>query len=187
MSGSFFRRAGLIAAAFLVLGASAWAQQNPRTTGREDTSGFAITGGYGYEYAGVGVAGEYYQELGGASIGLLLGVGYFPAMSIGGVTTDSSVGFGVGGRLAIGGSSRFVLDVQYGLAGEAAMISGGTRITSSMWGVTGAVGYQFVGSGGFMLLGTIGYTSFVGAPLWTTFLMGSGVVTLNLGLGYKFS
>jgi hypothetical protein len=165
---------------------SALAQESSANEGREATSGIAITGGYGYEYAGFGVAAEWYQHFESLNFGLMLGVGYFPSLTFGTVTTDAAVGFGVGARLAVGGEHRFIADLQYGFAGEAARVVGGSRETAAMWGATLAVGYQNVGRSGFLFQATVGGTWLVGALQWVTDLMGNPLPTINLGIGYKF-
>jgi hypothetical protein len=162
------------------------AQEEVTPESREKTSGIALTAGYGYEYAGLGVAAEWYVSAENPKFGLVLGVGYFPSMTIGTVATDPAVGIGAGARLAWGRNHRFIVDLQYGFAGEAARVSGGIRETADMYGITLGVGYQFLGRRGFVVHGGVGGTWIVGAQPWVTNLMGSLIPTLNIGIGYKY-
>ncbi len=155
--------------------------------GREATPGIAFTVGYGYEYAGTGVAIEWYDTV--PSVGraaLLLGAGYFAPISIGGLETDPGYGVDFGVRIIlVGANHRLIADIEYGFAGEAVKQINGVRTSRAFNGITLAGGYQYIGKAGFVFHATGGVTWIVGADAWITSLMGDSVITLNVGFGYK--
>jgi len=155
--------------------------------GKHETPGFAITAGYGYEYSGIGVAAERYF---GPNIGMMLGVGYFPPVNLGGITTGDAFGVGGGFRFAYGNQHRVIGDVHFGFAGKATRTvtttSGTTSESDTMWGPTLAIGYQFLHQKGFIVHASVGGTYLLIAEDWVKSMMGSIVLTLNLGIGYKF-
>lgn len=155
---------------------------------QESGPGTAITAGYGYEYSGYGVAIEWYFHDEGPDFGVFAGIGYFPPVSILGVTTDGTIGGGVGVRTARGREHRFIADLQYGFAGQAVRetttFTGTTRETATLLAPTAAIGYQLLRRG-LILNATIGVTWLYGADPWVIELMGEYLPTLNLGIGYK--
>ena len=175
--------AGILLAASLLSSVLAFAQEESLKT-REATPGRAITAGYGYEYAGYGAALEYYTD---SHFALLAGVGYFPPVTMGVLQTDPGYGFDFGIRGVFGRHHRFIADLEYGFAGEAVSLISGVRTSKAFNGITAAAGYQFVGGRGFMIQATLGATWLVGADQWINNLLGSPVVTFNVGIGYKTS
>ena len=142
--------------------------------------GLSLTAGYGYQYSGAGASLEVMFKNRNS---LIFGAGYFPASMLGG---SGSPGCGVGLRLAWGDRSRFVWDlVHFGLAGKYEEYSGEYESTT-LWGFTSAMGYQFVGCGGFEFTITFGATIIAIGFDEANAMFGSPVVpTMNLGLGYK--
>ncbi len=155
--------------------------------GKHETSGLAITAGYGYEYSGIGIAAEYYIS---PNTGMLFGIGYFPPVDLGVVSTDGALGIGCGVRFASGTQHRFIGDIHFGFAGTAvrsiATPYGTTKESGTMWGPTLAGGYQFLHSKGFIFQISVGGTYLLLAEDWVRSMMGNIILTATLGIGYKF-
>jgi hypothetical protein len=159
-----------------------WSQNARSSENKED---IALTAGYGYEYAGFGVALENYPV--DSQFGLILGAGYFPPRDIKGVSTDGTFGVGVGLRFVNGDQHRFIADVHFGLAGQAARETttyiGTEKETDTLWGWTFAGGYQYLGQNGFVFQASLGTTYLIGKQ-WAKDLVGDWVPTFNLGIGF---
>lgn len=171
--------------------------ERPRESrGKFETTGIGVGLGYGYQHAGAG--GAVYLYIQGRSpfkLALYGGAGYFPSST----TSESNLemegvwGWAAGGMLLVGGRHRAVLDVSYGLAVHEA---GYHTITSSrygtlyhseydrvVYGITGAVGYEFMAPNGFFVRPTFGITKYTEA------LYFDGAEhdwTVNVTVGFRF-
>jgi len=160
-----------------------------------ESSGVAIGVGYGYQHAGFGgTLYAYLQGTGPIKLALYGGAGYFPSFldhADSGLTLKGSFGWAVGGMILIGGQHRLVLDGSYGLAaaeeGNYSVVGGGSSYSGgyhrTVYGFTGATGYEFMSSDGLFIRPTIGVTRF-NEPLY--FDGSRYAFTLNLTVGLRF-
>lgn len=145
-----------------------------------DRSGLAIQGGYGYQFAGLGGGLFLYRQPSRGAFAVYFGGGYLPG--IGGAS-----GWGVSGgvMLAKGLNHRLVLDANVGLAAwveQYYYYDDGTAQYSrnSVYGFTGAGGYEFMSDRGFVFRATGGVTfAFDYTPLGEIF------PTINLAVGKR--
>ena len=148
--------------------------------GRHETNlGVALSGGFGYQYSGLGASLEWYII---PAVAVVAGGGYMPSTLVGGSGTG---GGGGGARFCFfKGNHRLLWDaVHFGLAGASTV--GGE--TDSMYGLTSAIGYQYLGPKGFLFNGSVGITWLAVAEQWAVDAIGTPVIpTINIGFGYKF-
>jgi hypothetical protein len=168
-------------------------EESRESRGKFETTGVGVGVGYGYQHAGVG--GAVYAYIQGRSpikFALYGGGGYFPSTTgDADFSVDNSYGYALGGMLLIGGKHRGVLDVSYGLAVHEAgyAMTTTSRYTkysaydNVLYGLTGAVGYEFMAGNGFFVRPTIGMTR-LNEP--TQMDGEQNIWTLNLTLGFKF-
>jgi hypothetical protein len=144
---------------------------------KNETSGLALGAGLGYQFAGFGGQLAYYLELGSAlRIAPYAGGGVFPS------EVGTKGGYAAGMMFSYGRRHRIVLDGGYGLAaveGKKNVLTGEVIESRVVYGVTGALGYEYLADGGFFVRPTFGYTRFTGDSDH------EGTVTLNVALGYK--
>lgn len=158
---------------------SIYAEENGKSNDKpkSETSGPGISAGYGYEYSCLGVQICHYSRLSGFfSIVPYLAIGYYPN------DIEGQLGFSTGCLFAFGYRHRFIVDLNYGLAGiEYYEYSGGYLAhVESLYGITGAAGYEFLSNKGVFFRIALGATHIVKDP----YLIDS--LTLTIGFGYKF-
>jgi hypothetical protein len=96
----------------------------------------------------------------------------------------SKAGYAAGMMFSYGRRHRLVLDAGYGLAaveGKKNLLTNEVIESHVIYGVTGALGYEYLADGGFFVRPTFGYTRFT----TDTDSGDKGSVTLNIALGYK--
>jgi hypothetical protein len=155
--------------------------------GRHQTSGPAVLVGFGYQTPFLGGEIDYSWIPPGSPIGVTgcVGVGWIPStdidMSV--AQTDPAVGLAFGAMGFFGRRHRGFLDVTYGAAVISAQAIGNLVLRQeTLYGLTGAAGYEFVGSYGFVFRVSVGATRVFGdAPPGQS----KTIPTLNLALGYK--
>ncbi len=143
-------------------------------------SGLSVQGGYGYQFAGLGGGLFLYNQPSRGAFTIYFGGGYLPG--IGGAS-----GWGVSGgvMLARGLNHRLVLDANVGLAAWVEQYyyydDGTTQYNrNSVYGFTGAGGYEYMSDRGFVFRATGGVTfAFDYTPL------GEIIPTLNLAIGKR--
>jgi hypothetical protein len=111
------------------------------------------------------------------------GVGWIaPAEARTGAKSDSAIGYTVGATGFVGRQHRGVLDASYGGIGiEARGIGTVAQMQRTVYGVTGAGGYEFAAANGFLLRICFGVTYAVGELSEFRRIMPA----LNFSLGYK--
>lgn len=142
--------------------------------------GLSVQGGYGYQFAGLGGGLFLYNQPSRGAFTIYFGGGYLPG--IGGAS-----GWGVSGgvMLARGLNHRLVLDANVGLAAWVEQYyyydDGTTQYSkNSVYGFTGAAGYEYMGDRGFVFRATGGVTfAFDYTPL------GDIIPTINLAFGKR--
>jgi hypothetical protein len=148
---------------------------------KSETSGLALGIGFGYQYAMLGGQLLYYIRLPGVPLQIVpyAGGGYFPSIEEG---LDGSPGFSAGTMVGLGNTHRLVLDVNYGLA--ALQYITATKETKTLYGLTVAIGYEYMSDPGFFVRPQFGATYFIDKPEDPD--KSRFVPTLNIGLGMKF-
>ncbi len=156
--------------------------RDPAYTPKSETSGLAIGAGLGYQYALLGGQLLYYIQIPETLFRVTpyAGGGYWPSTG----DHDGKPGYSLGVMASFGGNHRVVLDLNYGLAAMEGYSSDGIEfVTHTLYGITLALGYEYMSGGGFFVRPQFGGTYLTDA--WTVVDESRLDVTLNIGLGFK--
>lgn len=170
----------LLTAVLILSGAALYAEDG--STYKNDTSGLAISAGYGYEFAGFGGQAAYYLKPSSIiSVVPYVSGGYFYD------SNESRPGYAFGSLFEFGDRHRFVLDFGYGLAAieyKHRVITDETYDVRTLYGVTAAAGWELMTRKGLFIRLTIGATYYTDKPKDDS--ESRYTPTINAAIGYKF-
>lgn len=146
---------------------------------KTSTAGLGVAVSIGYQSPALGAQVSYYIPLPNRAFTLTphAGAGWVPIEI--GEDTDEFLGVGVGVMVALGRRHRGFVDLSFGTVG-AEYFNEDPATRDVVFGNTGALGYEFLGTGGFIFRASAGGT-------YSTVELDDRHVsfTLNLALGYK--
>src|SRR5262249_6298056 len=140
----------------------------PDASDRAQTSGLALAGGFGYQTPSMGAQADYYLLPDGWPLGLVgyVGAGWWPPPVVNGAKGDATVGLAVGASAFVGHRHRFVLDLSYGLASIELYSMGGIAVgQTNVYGMTAALGYEYLAHDGFLFRASLGLSYLIGDAL----------------------
>jgi len=157
-----------------------------RASDAAETSGLAVAASWGYESPTFGGQVDYYWLPAGTPFHFAgyVGAGWFPPQNSNLVQTDATLGFAGGAMAFVGHRHRGLVDVSYGLSGWEIASRGNVILRQDkLNGVTAAMGYEYVSSGGFLFRTTVGLNVLTGAA----FVSGISRLSLTslLAVGWK--
>jgi len=140
------------------------------------TSGPALSVGVGSQSGGAGGRVSYYFAPADWEVrfGVYFGAGYFPVLQ------GTPLGFAAGGFAFVGQHHRGLIDVSYSLIETGNILILPPTDDFKLYGLTTAVGYEYMHPGGFFVRLTAGAT--FGSPTFSHGIVPAGNIALGLKL-----